>query len=140
MTIVRARQLRKTMSAPEAKLWNALRELRPLGHHFRRQVPIGRYYADFCCHKACLVVEVVGDTHYQIAALAYDAKRDEFFQREDYRILRVTNADVMGNLDGVMTLILNALHQPLPLTPSPQGGGTPDRRLRQHRMHTEARA
>ena len=43
MSVQRARQLRKVMSAPEAKLWNGLRALRPLGHHFRRQVPLGRY-------------------------------------------------------------------------------------------------
>lgn len=64
MSVERARQLRKNMGAPEAKLWNALRELRLLGHHFRRQVPLGRYYADFCCHKARLVIEVDGDTHF----------------------------------------------------------------------------
>ncbi|WP_143154498.1 DUF559 domain-containing protein [Devosia limi] len=57
MSVQRARQLRKIMSTPEAKLWNALRELRPLGYHFRRQVPLGPYYADFVCHRSCLVIE-----------------------------------------------------------------------------------
>ena len=102
------------MNAPEAKLWNALRELRRLGHHFRRQVPMGNYYADFCCHKACLIVEVDGDTHYTEAAIAHDAIRDAFLRREGYRVLRVTNLDVMRNLDGVLTEILRLLDQPLP--------------------------
>ena len=39
----RARDLRKTMTRQEVKLWMLLRELRELGFHFRRQSPIARY-------------------------------------------------------------------------------------------------
>lgn len=102
------------MNAPEAKLWNALRQLRPLGHHFRRQAPLGRYYADFCCHRAHLIVEVDGDTHGSEQAIAHDSIRDAFLRREGYRVLRVTNLDVMRNLDGVVTEILRLLDQPHP--------------------------
>ena len=123
MSVERARELRKVMGAPEARLWNALRELRALGHHFRRQVQIDRYYADFCCHRACLVVEVDGDTHFHDAAAAYDARRDEILRREGYRVLRITNTDVMGNIDGVITTILAALDQPLPSFPPHKGEG-----------------
>ena len=125
MSVEQARERRKTMSVPEAKLWNALRELRPLGHHFRRQVPIGRYYADFCCHKRCLVVEVDGDTHFYDEAIAYDAVRDAFLRLEGYRVLRVTNLDVMRNFDGVMTEILSLLEQPPPSLPPHKGEGSP---------------
>jgi len=41
MTTARARELRKTMTRQEVKLWVRLRELRALGFHFRRQSPIG---------------------------------------------------------------------------------------------------
>jgi very-short-patch-repair endonuclease len=123
MSVERARALRKVMSAPEAKLWNALRELRPLGHHFRRQVPIGRYYADFCCHRRCLIIEVDGDTHGSQEAIAYDAVRDEFLRQEGYRVLRVTNLDVMRNLDGVITQVLSLLDQPPPSFPPHKGEG-----------------
>jgi very-short-patch-repair endonuclease len=110
MSIERARVLRKNMPAPEAKLWNALRALRPLGHHFRRQVEIGdRYYADFCCHGARLIIEVDGDTHYISGAPERDRIRDAFLSQAGYTVLRVTNLDVMQNLDGVITVILQAL-------------------------------
>lgn len=125
MGVERARQLRKTMSAPEAKLWNALRELRGHGHHFRRQVPMGRYYADFCCHKARLVVEVDGDLHFSDEAMARDRVRDTFVRGEGYRVLRVTNVAVMGNLEGVMTLVLAALGEPPPSFPPNKGEGGP---------------
>ncbi|MHA6691477.1 endonuclease domain-containing protein [Devosia sp. A449] len=124
MGIERARELRKRMPAPEAKLWNALRDLRPLGFHFRRQVPLGPYYADFVCHARRLVIEVDGDTHGVDAALHYDARRDAFIAAEGYRVLRVANSDVMHNIDGVTTIILSALSPPPPSLPPHKGEGS----------------
>lgn len=93
------------MPPAEASLWNALRALKPLGFHFRRQVPLGRYYADFACHHPKLVIEVDGATH---ADADYDATRDAFLRGEGYRVLRVTNEDVLRNLDGVVRAVLEA--------------------------------
>jgi very-short-patch-repair endonuclease len=123
LSIQRARLLRKSMPASEARLWNALRLLKPLGHHFRRQVPLGRYYADFCIHKHRLVIEVDGDTHYTDARIAYDISRDQFIRTQGYRILRITNHDIHTNLDGVVEAILLALQEPPPLIPPHKGEG-----------------
>ena len=107
------------MPIPEAKLWNALRALRPLGHHFRRQVEIGqRYHVDFCCHGAGLIIEVDGETHFWGDAPKRDQIRDAFLTGEGYRVLRVPNDEVMHNLDGVMTLVLKMLEAG-PAHPSP---------------------
>ncbi|SEP66583.1 Very-short-patch-repair endonuclease [Devosia sp. YR412] len=111
MSVERARQLRKIMPAPEAKLWNALRALKPLHHHFRRQVPFGHYIADFACHRARLIIEVDGDTHFSDAGQKHDRVRDAFLSAEGYRVLRVTNLDVMRNIDGVIEVVLAALEQ-----------------------------
>ena len=120
MSKERARELRKNMPAPEAKPWNSLRELRPLGHHFRRQVEIGgRYYVDFCCRRAGLVIEVDGDTHFCPGAQDRDEIRGRFLTNEGYRVIRVTNSDVMHNLDGVITVVLNALDLSSRSPPSP---------------------
>ena len=128
MPIERARKLRKNMPPMEAKLWNALRELKALGFHFRRQVPVGRYYADFAAHAQRLIVEVDGETHFGGTGPAYDSTPDDFIRGEGYSILRVTNHDVAQHLDGVMALVLARLeapeHSATPtLNPSPQGGG-----------------
>ena len=104
--IARARSLRKRMPPMEAKLWNALRELKPLGYHFRRQVPLGRYFVDFACHASRLVIEVDGETH---TNPAYDRARDAFLLKEGYRVLRVINDDVRDHLDAVMTAVLARL-------------------------------
>jgi len=103
MSIERARSLRQRMPPSEAALWNALRALKPTGLHFRRQVPLGRYYADFACHHPRLVIEVDGWTHDDPA---YDAERDRFMQGEGYRVLRVSSVDVLRNLDGVVRAVL----------------------------------
>ena len=48
--------MRAQPTTSEAVLWEALRGSR-LGVGFRRQVPIGRFIADFCAPAARLVVE-----------------------------------------------------------------------------------
>ena len=58
-------------------MWNALRTLNPRGYHFRRQVPLGPYYADFACHHPRLVIEIDGLSH---TSQEYDAKRDLFME------------------------------------------------------------
>ena len=123
--IERARELRKRMTAAEALLWNALRALRPFGFHFRRQVPLGPYYADFACHGRRLVIEVDGDTHGADESLEYDARRAAFMASQGYRTFRVTNRDVLRNLDGVTAAIVSALNQPPPSLPPHKGEGSP---------------
>lgn len=86
-------------------MWTALRAMKPLGLHFRRQVPLGRYYADFACHHPRLVVEIDGPSHDRPD---YDAERDAFMQGQGYRVLRVANQDVLHNLEGVLRLVLIA--------------------------------
>jgi very-short-patch-repair endonuclease len=55
-----ARQLRKTMTPQEVKLWVHLRKWRSRGFHFRRQAPRGGYIVDFVCLRERLVIEVDG--------------------------------------------------------------------------------
>ena len=86
-------------------MWNALRSLKPLGLHFRRQVPLGKYYADFACHHPRLVLEIDGWTH---NSPSYDGERDAFMRSEGYQVLRVSNEDVLRNIDGVVRLVLTA--------------------------------
>jgi very-short-patch-repair endonuclease len=122
---INARALRRALTDPEKRLWKALRQRLPVdGSHFRRQVPLGRYVADFCCLKARLIVEVDGNQHGADAALAYDAARTAALGAQGFRILRFSNRDVMTGIDVVLDTILAALAPPTPTPgPSPQGGG-----------------
>jgi very-short-patch-repair endonuclease len=112
--------MRNNPTEPEKRLWRALSNGQ-LGAKFRRQAVIPPYIADFLCPAAMLVVEVDGDTH----DCATDGRRDLHLARLGYRVIRVTNADVMTNIDGVLAFILQALRglpHPHP-NPSPEGEG-----------------
>ena len=107
-TVPRARQLRRDASEPERRLLRALREAFP--HlKWRHQVPLGPFYADILCFTERLVIEVDGDTH--AGRETQDAKRTTFIQSEGYRVLRVTNPDVIHNLDGVVRQISFSLRE-----------------------------
>jgi very-short-patch-repair endonuclease len=80
-----ARKLRKTMTPQEVKLWVRLRELRALGHHFRRQSPLLTYIVDFECRRSRLVVEVDGTQHGFDANRERDLARDESLRRAGYK-------------------------------------------------------
>jgi very-short-patch-repair endonuclease len=104
-----ARKLRKTMTRQEVKLWVKLRELRTIGHHFRRQSPLASYIVDFECRRSRLVIEVDGDQHGYDAHRQRDAVRDRVLSELGYRVLRFGNFEVDRELDGVLEAIRVAL-------------------------------
>jgi very-short-patch-repair endonuclease len=112
------------MTDAERKLWRLLRLRQVSGHKFRRQVPLGRYIADFVCHEARLVIEVDGGQHDSAAPL--ETERTAFLQHEGYRVLRFWNNEVLANLDGVYDVIVAALAEAItPTRTLPyRGGGT----------------
>ena len=111
------------MSLPEATLWNVLRADPFAPFHFRRQVQLGPFYADFASHRARLVIEVDGSQHFTDGEIAYDARRDAFLRGQGYKVLRVTTLDVLTNLDGVHSAIAALLpHPPASPVPPPHKG------------------
>jgi very-short-patch-repair endonuclease len=109
-----ARALRKRLTPQEVKLWVKLRELKPLGFHFRRQAPVGRYIVDFTSFGARLVIEVDGGQHATHAGIQSDDARDTFLRSQGFRVLRFWNSDIDQNLSGVMESIAIALSAPTP--------------------------
>jgi very-short-patch-repair endonuclease len=101
-TVARARSLRRRLTKAEVILWRALRRGQLDGHHFRRQVPVGPYIADFACVKRKLIVEVDGATHAEDHELAHDARRSAFLKAQGWALCRVNNLEVYENLSGVL--------------------------------------
>jgi very-short-patch-repair endonuclease len=121
----RAAHMRRNPTEPEKRLWDVLSGSQLGGCEFRRQEVIGWFIADFACPSRSLIVEVDGDTH----DAAKDRLRDDILGERGFRVLRVTNRDVMSNLDEVGEAILGALSEgsvrattPHP-NPSPEGEG-----------------
>ena len=106
-----AKQLRKDMTDAEKKLWHALRDRRFENFKFRRQVPIGKYIADFICQDCKLIVEVDGSQHEDSE---HDKERDAWLTSIGY-VLRFWNIDTFKALDGTLLAILDALNE----TPHP---------------------
>ncbi len=110
----RARELRRTTTLAEARLWEQLRARRLMGAKFIRQHAIGPYFADFACRSRNLVIEVDGATHSTPAELDHDARRTAYMIQQGYRVLRISNDEVLNGMDEVLTLILEALESPSP--------------------------
>ena len=91
-------------------MWEELRANRFFGYAFRRQVPFGRFVADFVCHEAKLIIEVDGPSHDTSDGRIHDTARDWFLKSEGYSVLRVRNDEVLEAIEGV----LHAIGQFLP--------------------------
>ncbi|MEO2089129.1 MAG: DUF559 domain-containing protein [Gemmataceae bacterium] len=135
-----ARRLRRDLTPAEARLWQILRGSRVGGWKFRRQHPIGPYFADFCCVSCRLIVELDGDAH--LGQQHRDAVRDQYLRDQGYEVLRFENCEVLLSENAVIERVIHLCHQreggkilpysplssgstPSPLTPLPEGRGEP---------------
>lgn len=98
------RKMRREPTEPEVWLWTCLRSRRLGGVKFRRQRPLSRYIADFCCDELKLVVELDGAAHVQ--QQEYDAVRDDYLAAAGYRVLRIANNDLEASPEAVLTRIM----------------------------------
>jgi very-short-patch-repair endonuclease len=74
------------------------------GLKFRRQHPIEPYIVDFYCASENLIIELDGESHE--GRKSYDEARSVHLQKLGLKIFRVTNDDVIHNLEGVCIAIL----------------------------------
>ena len=98
----RARELRRAATPAERLLWRYLARGQ-LGAKFSRQMPVGPYFADFLCRELMLVVEIDGFSH-EMRQDA-DTARTLAIEAAGYRVVRFTNADVLGNAEGAALAI-----------------------------------
>jgi very-short-patch-repair endonuclease len=113
MSVHRARRLRRRLTLPEGLLWQQLRA-RPHGFKFRRQHPIGPYDLDFFCHEAGLAIEVDGVAHEMGDNPQRDERRDRWVAEQGVMTLRVTAADVLGEMEAVVRLIVHLCEERSP--------------------------
>jgi very-short-patch-repair endonuclease len=73
------------------------------GVKFRRQHPIGPYFADFACGAKRLVIEIDGDHHaFQVEA---DTHRTAVMEQRGWRVVRFAANYVLANPEGIWTEI-----------------------------------
>jgi len=103
-----SRKLRANQTDAETKLWNRIRNRQINGDKFVRQEPIGRYICDFVCREKHIVIEVDGGQHSESIR---DEVRDRYLSAQGYRVMRFWNNDVLSNIEGVLTVIDEALRE-----------------------------
>ncbi len=106
LTQSRARELRANATAPERRLWRALRGRRLAGLKFIRQAPVQPYVVDFLCREKQLVLELDGESH--AGRGAYDQAREGHLRELGLMVLRVSNDDVLRDIDAVLAAIVGA--------------------------------
>ena len=119
---VRARELRQCSPDAERHLWQRLRSRQLGGYKIRRQHPISRWFADFACVEAGLVIELDGGQHFSPAGLLADQQRSAGLSANGFRVLRFTDREALMEREAVLARVLDWLltHAPQPrLHPHP---------------------
>lgn len=109
--VVKAKELRKNMTAAEKKLWYGY--LRNFQFRVLRQRPIAYFIVDFYCAALKLVIEVDGDSHFTDEGKAYDAKRTKILVGYGLKVIRFTNDEVLHNFEAVC----DRIESTIPLNP-----------------------
>ncbi|MCL6250123.1 DUF559 domain-containing protein [Altererythrobacter sp. KTW20L] len=97
-----ARTLRRNSTDAEKAMWRELRRVFPQAK-FRRQCPIGPYFADFLSFRHKLVIEVDGGQH--ATQQPEDEARTRYIESQGFRVLRFWNNEVLTNANGVLQSI-----------------------------------
>ena len=95
-----ARGLRQRQTKAEVRLWSRLRNRQLDNLKFRRQVPRGKFVADFLCDEAMLILEIDGSQHDE--APEKDVARTAYLESLGYMVMRFRNMDVLQNTDRVL--------------------------------------
>ena len=101
--IANARELRKSMTPQERRLWFGYLKDCPV--KFLRQKVMGKYIIDFYCPKLKLAIELDGSQHYDPEGMEYDNCRTEYLNRYGINVIRIPNNEIDHNLSGVCDYI-----------------------------------
>jgi very-short-patch-repair endonuclease len=92
---IRARELRQSAGLAPARVWEQVRGGAIDGHKFRREHPVGPYYADFACRRLRLVIEIDGGVHALDHVRDKDERRQVEIEALGWTVLRFTNDEVL---------------------------------------------
>jgi very-short-patch-repair endonuclease len=99
------KELRKSLTPAEAKLWSYLKCSQLDGRKFRRQHSIGNYILDFYCPSERLAIELDGEGHFNDDAVRYDNKRSLWLEKIGILVLRFENETIFQQYEYVINTI-----------------------------------
>ncbi len=101
----RSKNMSRTMTKAESRIWfDLLSKKQLLGLKFIKQKIVFSYILDFYCSELSLAIEIDGESH--DAKLDYDKTRDNYIKACGINVIRLSNHDVFGNLEGVREFLI----------------------------------
>ncbi|MHB1108510.1 MAG: DUF559 domain-containing protein, partial [Lutibacter sp.] len=104
----RAKEMRANPTQAESFLWEQLKS-KKLDIKFRQQYLIDDYIVDFVCLSKRLIIEVDGNIHE--SQIEKDFERTKILENKGYKVIRFTNEEVIGNIDEVVSNIIEELEK-----------------------------
>ncbi len=95
---------KKNCFQAESILWEYLRN-KKLDHKFRRQHIIDEFIVDFVSLEKNLIIEIDGGYHNTIEQKEADAMRTDILSEIGFKVIRLTNEQVIGDIDNVLIYI-----------------------------------
>mgnify|MGYP003633860898 FL=1 len=95
---------KKNSTQAESILWKFLRS-KKLEHKFRRQHIIDEFIVDFVSLEKNLIIEIDGGHHNTIEQKEADVMRTEILNEIGFKVIRLTNEQVIGDIDNVLIYI-----------------------------------
>jgi 5-methyltetrahydrofolate--homocysteine methyltransferase len=102
---------RSNPTQAEEILWNLVKSKQLEGYKFRRQHIIGSYIADLVCLDKRLIVEIDGLIHQLPENKESDAIRTKTLNKLGFKVLRVTNEEVINRTEETLKLISSSLNK-----------------------------
>ena len=107
-----AKNMRNEPTKEENILWENVLRKKKLGYLFRRQFIIdNKYIADFICLEKRLIIEIDGGQH---CNNKNDIIRSNYLKKQNFKVIRLWNNEILNNLEGVYLKIQQELETPSP--------------------------
>jgi very-short-patch-repair endonuclease len=104
----RTKELRRSMTEPEKKLWYwFFKEFQKIhGIRVLKQRPIHNFIVDFYISQLKLIIEIDWESHFEEQWPVYDKERTNILNSLWLKVIRYTNIEIMQNFDWVCQSIL----------------------------------
>ena len=104
----KAKEMRKNPTEAESAFWHLVSG-KAIDAKFRRQHVIDNYIVDFVCLEGKLIVEIDGKYHNCEEQKIDDSQRTEILKNYGFTILRLTNEEVLADIEQVKLKLQLAL-------------------------------
>ena len=101
------RILRVNSTSAEEILWEEIRNKKLNGLKFKRQHSIGNCVVAFYCASKRLIIELDGEVHNTEEQKEKDQHRDQNLKEMNFKILRISNSQVLNDIETVKRLLLS---------------------------------